>query len=381
MKFAFLIFKYFPYGGVQRDMLRIARDCAAKGHQVTIYTGRWRGDPPGENIEVVLLRSFGVFNHQRHKSLIKAMFKKLDKDPVDLVVGFNRMPGLDAYYAADPCFVEKARNDRGWWYRLTGRYRFFANSEKAVMRRQGACRILLLTPGEKSVYQKWYGTPESRFYTLPPSIPFDTFANLDHIKAREKICREFDLPEQANIVLLVGSAFIRKGLDRAIYGLSSLQGPLKRNTWLIAVGEDKPEPMLALAKQLEISSRVIIAGARADVHELMAGADLLVHPARSELAGIVLIEALTVGLPVLVTDVCGYATHVQASGAGKVLPSPFKQAGFDKALAEMLASPLFNLWRESAKRYTANIAATTSSTVEADLLESFVRDKQADRVL
>ena len=42
VRFAFLIFKVFPFGGVQRDMLRIAQDCVKNGHQVTIYTGEWR---------------------------------------------------------------------------------------------------------------------------------------------------------------------------------------------------------------------------------------------------------------------------------------------------------------------------------------------------
>jgi UDP-glucose:(heptosyl)LPS alpha-1,3-glucosyltransferase len=44
LKFAFVIFKYFPFGGVQRDMLRIANDCLNAGHEVVIYTGQWHGD-------------------------------------------------------------------------------------------------------------------------------------------------------------------------------------------------------------------------------------------------------------------------------------------------------------------------------------------------
>lgn len=112
MKLAFVIFKYFPYGGAQRDMLRIARDCAARGHEVRIYTGQWRGDPPGEGIEVVLLPVSGGLNHRRHRRLIDAITARLRADEPDLVVGFNRMPGLDVYYAADPCFIERAHAER-----------------------------------------------------------------------------------------------------------------------------------------------------------------------------------------------------------------------------------------------------------------------------
>ncbi|HEY0891607.1 MAG TPA: glycosyltransferase family 1 protein, partial [Cellvibrio sp.] len=83
-------------------MLRIAHDCVQAGHEVTIYTGEWRGDMPDERIRVEILPSSGWLNHQRHQSLINAMQHKLQQQPVDLVVGFNRMAGLDVYYAADP---------------------------------------------------------------------------------------------------------------------------------------------------------------------------------------------------------------------------------------------------------------------------------------
>jgi UDP-glucose:(heptosyl)LPS alpha-1,3-glucosyltransferase len=37
MRLAFVLYKYFPYGGLQRDALRIARACAARGHAVHFH--------------------------------------------------------------------------------------------------------------------------------------------------------------------------------------------------------------------------------------------------------------------------------------------------------------------------------------------------------
>ena len=357
-------------------MLRIASDCAAKGHQVTIYTGQWRGEQPDGNIKVVCLPSSGLFNHQRHQSLINAMAQQLEQHPPDLVVGFNRMPGLDAYYAADPCFIERAHAERGCWYRLTGRYRFFAATEQAVMREDGECKILLLSLREKALIQRWYHTPESRFYLLPPSIPLSRFTHIDALTARQQLRQEFSLPSDAQVMLLAGSAFLRKGLDRAIRGLAALPERLRNNTWLLAVGEDRAEPMMTLARRLGVAAHVIITSGRSDVPQLMVGADLLVHPARSELAGIVLIEALTAGLPVLVTELCGYAQHIAAAGAGLLLPSPFEQSDFNHALLTMLTSSERGQWSDAGRRYSANIAATTSPTIEADLLETFAHEKR-----
>jgi CBS domain-containing protein len=34
MKFAFCLYKYFPFGGQQRDFLKIAKTCTKRGHHV-----------------------------------------------------------------------------------------------------------------------------------------------------------------------------------------------------------------------------------------------------------------------------------------------------------------------------------------------------------
>src|SRR5207253_1422682 len=44
MKLGFLLFDYFPFGGLQRDCLKIARLCATRGHDVTIFTRTWQGE-------------------------------------------------------------------------------------------------------------------------------------------------------------------------------------------------------------------------------------------------------------------------------------------------------------------------------------------------
>ena len=371
LKFAFLIFKYFPYGGVQRDMLRIALDLTALGHVVTIYTGEWRGDKPN-GLNVVLLSVKGLFNHQRHKYLIDAMLNAVKQTPVDFVVGFNRMAGLDAYYAADPCFMARAKEERGWWYRFSGRYRFFAKTERAVFAADSHCKVLVLTPREKVVFQHFYQTPAERFYALPPNIPVARFSGLDKISARKQLRAEFNLPTDAQVLLTVGSAFVRKGLDRLIIALAQLPEAQRLNTWIVAVGEDKAEPMYRIADKHQVRSQLIIAGARNDVPNIMLGADVFVHPARSELAGLVIIEAMTAGLPVVVTENCGYAPHVGEANAGIVLPELTAQAALNAALPTLLsdqkASTQFGL---AGQVYTQHIAATTSSHVEADLLIGF----------
>ncbi len=43
---AFCLYKYFPFGGLQRDFMRIAQTVAARGQQVRVYTQSWEGECP-----------------------------------------------------------------------------------------------------------------------------------------------------------------------------------------------------------------------------------------------------------------------------------------------------------------------------------------------
>lgn len=349
-------------------MLRIARDCVDAGHEVDIYTGEWRGEIPDTRIKVKVLSSRGWMNHQKHQSLIDAMQQALAKNPVDLAVGFNRMAGLDAYYAADPCYVERMHK-KSFFYKFTGRYRFFAGVEEAVFGKESRCQILLLNEREKRSFQQFYATPDARFYLLPPSVPLEKFAGKNREQCRQYSRSQFNLPENANIILTVGSAFARKGVDRTIDALAALPIALRDNTWLIAIGEyESKSDMQTYVEKHGIAHRCIQAGGRDDVADLMVGADVLAHPARSELAGIVLIEAMTAGLPVLVTDVCGYASHIAQANAGVVLASPYRQADMNAALANILQSEQKTAWQANGEQYTQHIKNTTSATAEADYL-------------
>ena len=99
---------------------------------------------------------------------------------------------------------------------------------------------------------------------------------------------------------MVGSGFRTKGVDRAIEGLAKLQSTEGNEAQLVVVGHGKPDSYQHLARSLGVGDRVHMLGGRADVPEWMLAADLLVHPARNENTGTVLLEALANGLPLLV---------------------------------------------------------------------------------
>jgi hypothetical protein len=160
MQLAFVLYKYFPFGGLQRDFMRIALECQKRGHQIRVYTLIWEGDiPPGFEVLVAPVKAF--FNHRRNEKLSAWMAADLAKRPVDRLIGFNKMPGLDVYYAADGCFEDKAQTLRGGLYRRWGRYRHFAEYERAVFAKDAHTEVLMISEVQQPLFIKHYDTPRS----------------------------------------------------------------------------------------------------------------------------------------------------------------------------------------------------------------------------
>ncbi len=162
MTLAFILYKYFPFGGLQRDFMRIALECQRRGHDIRVYTLIWEGDVP-DGFEVLVAPVRSIFNHRRNEKFTAWVRADLDRRPVQRVIGFNKMPGLDVYYAADACFEEKAQTLRNPLYRQWGRYRHFAGYERAVFDPASKTEILMISEVQQPLFVEHYGTQAERF--------------------------------------------------------------------------------------------------------------------------------------------------------------------------------------------------------------------------
>ncbi|MGV8916380.1 MAG: glycosyltransferase family 4 protein [Pseudomonas sp.] len=336
MQLAFVLYKYFPFGGLQRDFMRIALECQQRGHQIRVYTLTWDGDvPPGFELVVVPVKA--LFNHTRYEKLTAWVEADLAKRPVDRLVGFNKMPGLDVYYAADGCFEDKAQTLRNGLYRRWGRYRHFAAYERAVFAKEAKTEVLMISEVQQPLFVKHYDTPAQRFHLLPPGIGQDRRAPPEAPQIRAEFRKEFSLKDDELLIVQIGSGFKTKGVDRSLKALASLPSELKKRTRLFVIGQDDPKVFQVQSATLGLGDQVQFLKGRSDIPRFLLGADLLIHPAYNENTGTVLLEALVAGLPVLVSAVCGYAHYIAEADCGRVLDDPFDQAQLNDYLADMLA--------------------------------------------
>lgn len=374
MTLAFLIYQYFPYGGQQRDFLRIARRCVASGFQIRVYCLKWQGDVP-EGMTVVKVPVSAWSRHVMYQRYSEWVDIALKQSPVDAVVGFSKMPGLDLYFAADPCFAERLHRERFLFGKLIPRYRHFMRNERAVFGADSETTVMVLSPTQEKDFSQHYPGCEQRLHRLPPGLDKDRLPGADASEVRRQFRQEFDMQDDDHAVLQIGSGFRVKGLDRSLRALSALPASLRHKTCFFIVGQDKAKKYQYLARRLGIYKQCRFLGGRDDVPRFLQGCDLLLHPALSESAGYTLLEAVINGLPVLTTDTCGYAFHVNAAGAGQVCPSPFVQKDLNARLHEMLISSDRARWQRNGLAYAGEVDLFGLADRALSIIEQVLHDK------
>ena len=148
--------------------------------------------------------------------------------------------------------------------------------------------------------------------------------------------------------------------------------PLKLRGAFVAVADDLTFNQFNLITdgvKMFPRNKNIFGGARKDVPELLLAADLMVHPAREEATGTVLVEALAMGLPVACSGACGFASFVRESG-NIVLPEPFSPQDLSAALITLLADPsTLRKMRKRTMAYSKTVDFYSRAAAALDILE------------
>lgn len=165
-------------------------------------------------------------------------------------------------------------------------------------------------------------------------------------QAQPDLRGELGLPTDAKILLTVGQIGLRKGLD--VWSEAAvLVGQQDPSLHFLLVGErfsTKPESVQfdqAITDRFAdagMANRLHRLGYRDDVPRLMTEADLLVHAAKQEPFGRVLLEAAASGLPIVATDVGGTSEMLTHRETAWLVPAGDPQA-LAKAISFVLQDP------------------------------------------
>jgi glycosyltransferase involved in cell wall biosynthesis len=170
-------------------------------------------------------------------------------------------------------------------------------------------------------------------------VDTDYFRRTDSL--REQIRQEFGIPRKAWVYAMIGGAQRPHGKgQRYFLDAAGIVHARHRNAMFLCVGDGDMVPELeAIASTLGLERRVRFMPFEENIARLLQTVDVLVHPpAESEALGLVILEALSCGIPVVATALDGVPETFIPDEHGLLVP-PADVGALAEAMLAMASSP------------------------------------------
>jgi D-inositol-3-phosphate glycosyltransferase len=367
-------------GGLNVYVLELARHLAARGCKVDIFTRATAPDQPivtplDVNLRAISLRAGpeaplppdGLHDHLDAFYEALLAFCKREGAAYDLVHSHYWLSGLigarlkalwDVPHVVMFHTLGEIKNRASFGEHESG---LRIDSESAVL--EAADRVICATELERDSLRQLYGAPADKVEVIPLGVDLDRFRPTKKLAARKAL----GLHDE-RIVLFVGRIEPLKGLDILINAASLLESDVEC-TVLVVGGDDSSETRVQelrdLARDRGIEHRVAFVGA-VD-HETLPlyynAADVCVVPSHYESFGLVAVEAMASGIPVVASRVGGLTGTIKDGETGYLIPwlcpEPFAERIELLLENEPLRNNLGEAAREAMSRYRwENVASS-----------------------
>ncbi len=258
---------------------------------------------------------------------------------------------------------------------MEGEYRI--DGERRVLR--AADRIIAATLAEKSQLQFLYHANQDKIVVIPPGVDIHHFYPIPPDEAKSVI----GVPKEEQMLLFVGRIEPLKGIDTLIRALAQMRSSGLQSCfphYLAVIGGDpnvKPHEMSsemsrlqALCREMGLEDLVIFLGKRAQssLPYYYSAAEVLVMPSHYESFGMVALEAMACGTPVVASQVGGLAFLVQDGVNGYVVPGGDPVA-LSERLSQLISSP--ELRRQLGQQAAAYALDYSWENITARILELY----------
>ena len=367
----------WAYGGIPRLAHSLTRGLARRGHHVTVCTTdacddttrvpsgdrqvdgvEWRVFPNLSNrlaYHLQLFLPYGLGNYlRRHAGTFDVAHLHACRNlPGALAAHHLRRTGVPYVLAPNGTAPRIER-------RLLTKQAFDVLAGRRIL--AGAARVLAVSDAERRQLAT-LGVAGRALRVIPNPVDLDEFTSPVTPGAFR---RRFALPS-GPLVLFLGKLTPRKRLDVLTRGFARLR---RSDASLVIAGNDMGAGVAArsLVRTLGLERRTFFTGLlRAEQRlEALADADVLVYPSQHEIFGLVPLEALLCGTPVIVADDSGCGEVVRSIGGGQVVPLGDAET-LARAIDSVLEAP--PAWRAAAIDAAARVRAAYGDDVVCSQIE------------
>jgi len=312
------------FGGTVTVLSQLSKELAYRGHDVTILTSDYDFDEgfakgiEDHGVKVIPLRTqfnFGLFIYT---PAIKQWLNE-NGDNFDLIHMHNYRA-----YQNNCVFKHAVNNNIPYVLQAHGSVLPVIHKERIKKIYDHVWGYRILTNASKMIavsdaeYQQYVhmGISEEKIAVMPNGIDIAEFKMLPK---RGSFRIRWGIAPGKKVVLYLGRLHRRKGIDFLIRGFSRVSVPGYESR-LVIVGSDDGigDELAELVHELGIKDRVIFTGllSAEERIEALVDADVLVYPGILEIFGLVPLEAIMCGTPVIVCDDCGCGEIIKKARCG-----------------------------------------------------------------
>jgi len=362
VKVAIVRQRYNPYGGAERIVARVLPALERAGVEVTLIS---RTESGWGARRVLRANPFHVGNLWRDWSFARAARAAWMREGFDVVQSHERIPGCDVYRAGDGVhrrWLELRRASASVIEKLSialnPYHAYVCEVEKRMFEHPRLRAVICNSQMVRDDIRRRFRIAPEKLHVIYNGVDVGHFHPRERERLRQRTRADLGIGADDPVFVYVGSGFARKGLRSAIDALARAANPRFR---LLVAGRDRDVAKFERrARSAGVAARVHFLGGQEDMRPPYAAADCLVLPSLYDPFGTAVLEAMAMGLPVIVSARCGAAELIQAGVNGWVC-DPHDSAALAQLMraaeAAIRRGGLEQAARATAERYSVDAMA------------------------
>lgn len=204
------------------------------------------------------------------------------------------------------------------WRRALPRHQALLALERNYFQRHPPSLVLATSDRERADLVELYGVAEGVVHVIGNGYNAERFDPGHRERVRERVREQLGIGADHLSILFAANELHRKGFAVLLSALGKLHRPDVR---VDVVGSADPRPLLASARGRGWAPDVHWHGSTARIEDFYAASDVLVLPTTYEPFGLVIVEALATGLPVITSRLAGASPYVTPT-SGRLVEHP-----------------------------------------------------------